>query len=199
MVERVKHERILLERPARVFIERGNETVFETFCTSRDLSISGIFLNSTCLLRVSAQVQIDLEVRPGEILNLNGEVIRRIEFGDREHLPGYAVTFGTLTPKSHETLLRYFVTDRIVQFTKIFQQHFPHLERSVTEQDLALVVNLWEDHRHALIEDSRVAPVKPPPATFAPPPARPPAASERSAPAAQTPARAKKVTAPVRR
>jgi hypothetical protein len=163
MVDRVKHERILLQRPARVFVNKDDEIAFEMFCTSRDLSISGIFLNSEALLRNGMQIQIDLEVRKDEVLNLNGEVIRRIEFGDREHPPGFAVKFGELTPKSHETLLRYFVTDRIVAFSKIFREQFPHLDQSVTEQDLALVVNLWEDHRHALIEESRVAPVKPPP------------------------------------
>lgn len=163
MVERIKHERILLQRPARVFVAKKNELSFEMFCTSRDLSISGIFLNCEGLLRIGMAVQIDLEVRSDEILNLNGEVIRRIEFGDREHQPGFAVKFGELSPKSHETLLRYFVTDRIIAFSKIFREQFPHLDQSVTEQDLALVVNLWEDHRHSLIEESRVAPVKPPP------------------------------------
>ena len=120
MVERIKHERILLARPARVYVERDDETMFEMFCTSRDLSISGIFLNSEALLRIGMAVTIDLEVRKGEWLTLNGEVIRRIEFNDREHDAGFAVRFGTLSAKSHETLLRYFVTDRIVAFTKIF-------------------------------------------------------------------------------
>ncbi|MCC6811175.1 MAG: PilZ domain-containing protein [Deltaproteobacteria bacterium] len=163
MVERIKHERILLQRPARVFVNKKEALIFEMYCTSRDLSISGIFLNSEGLLRIGMPVEIDLEVRNDEILNLNGEVIRRIEFGDREHPPGFAVKFGALSPQSHETLLRYFVTDRIVAFSKIFREQFPHLDQSVTEQDLALVVNLWEDHRHALIEETRVAPVKPPP------------------------------------
>src|SRR5688572_12132128 len=99
MVERIKHERIPLQRPARVFILRDDELMFEMFCTSRDLSISGIFLSTEALLRIGAAVQIDLEVRDGEILSLNGEVIRRIEFGDREHSAGFAVKFGELSPK----------------------------------------------------------------------------------------------------
>lgn len=180
MVERVKHERILLQRPARVFVSSGANVNFEMFCTSRDLSISGIFLNSEGLLRIGMQVQIDLEVRGNEILNLNGEVIRRIEFGDREHPPGFAVKFGVLSPKSHETLLRYFVTDKILIFSKIFREHFPHLDKSVTEQDLALVVNLWEDNRHALAEESRVAPVKPLPQMLDQAPTRRPTQSERT-------------------
>jgi PilZ domain len=105
MVERVKHERILLERPARIFVERDGALLFETYCKSRDLSISGIFLNTSALLRLGTQVDIDLEVRDGEVLSLNGIVIRRIEFGDREHEPGFAVQFGALSPRSHETLL----------------------------------------------------------------------------------------------
>lgn len=221
MADRIKHERILLERPARVFIEAQGTLRFETHCQSRDLSISGIFLNCSALLRVGTHVNVDLEVRPGEVLDLNGEVVRRIEFGDREHEPGFAVKFGELSARAHETLLRYFVTDKIARFTTIFHRHFPHLDNTVSEQDLALIVNLWEDNRHHLSEDSpAVAPVKLPPPTlgpaktsrdtqprdstrpaaplFSPPPVRPqpaPAAPVAKAPAAAKPAAPAKVAA----
>lgn len=172
MAERTKHERILLKRKARVFVGDGETPDFEMFCSSRDLSISGMFLNTDCLLRVGREINVDLEVREGEWLPLVGAVARRIEFNDREHAPGFAVTFGQLSATSRETLLRYFVTARIVEFTKIFRAEFPHLDERVTEQDLALVVNLWEDHRHALVEDGREAPIRPPPKIFEVPAAR---------------------------
>lgn len=168
MVDRIKHERILLQRRARVW--RGNTSdevpSFEMFCVSRDLSISGIFLNSLCLMRNGTEVRVDLEVRDGEWLTLNGHVARRIELADSDHHPGFAVKFGVLSDRSHETLLRYFVTEKIEKYVAIFHQRFPHLVGVVSEQDIALIVNLWEDHRHLLVTDTQDAPVKPAPRTF---------------------------------
>ena len=136
-------------------------------CFSRDLSISGIFLNTEALLRIGGDVQIDLEVHPEEWLALNGEVARRIEFGDREHASGFAVKFGELSDRSHETLLRYFLTDKVVAFYQIFLQRFPHLRDELSEQDAALIVNLWEDNRHALVEEHHNnAPITSPPRIF---------------------------------
>jgi hypothetical protein len=161
MVDRIKHERILLKRRARVFIGKEDTPNFEMFCFSRDLSISGIFLNTETLMRIGLHLEIDLEVRPDEWLRLNGEVTRRIEFGDREHAAGIGVAFGELSDRSHETLLRYFLTDKVLRFYQIFLKRFPHLHEEMTEQDIALVVNLWEDNRHQLVEDTpRDAPVK---------------------------------------
>jgi hypothetical protein len=85
-------------------------------------------------------------------------------------------------------LLRYFVTDKIVDFHERFRKAFPHLDNTVTEQDLALVVNLWEDNRHLLVsEGGSGTPVKAPPRTFGGETARPQAKAAHSAP---TPARA---------
>jgi len=167
VVDRIKHERIPLKRRARVYIGDSEEPSFEMHCYSRDLSISGIFLNTECLLRIDKEVRIDLEVHPEEWLALNGEVARRIEFGDREHAPGFAVAFGELSDRSHETLLRYFLTDKVVAFYQIFLKRFPHLRDELSEQDAALIVNLWEDNRHALVEEShKNAPITTPPRIF---------------------------------
>lgn len=166
VVDRIKHERILLKRRARVWRGDDQHVDFELHCESRDLSISGIFLNTLCLLRNDTEVNVDLEVREDEWLPLNGAVARRIEFDDREHHPGFAVKFGELSDRSHETLLRYFVTEKIEKYTAIFQERFPHLDGIVSEQDIALIVNLWEDHRHLLVHESKDAPVKPAPRSF---------------------------------
>jgi len=166
VADRIKHERIPLKRRARVYIGNSDEPTFEMHCLSRDLSISGIFLNTETLLRIGLDVKIDLEVHPEEWLALNGEVARRIEFNDREHASGFAVAFGELSDRSHETLLRYFLTDKVVAFYQIFLKRFPHLRDELSEQDAALIVNLWEDNRHALVEESHNAPITTPPRIF---------------------------------
>ena len=166
VVDRIKHERIPLKRRARVYVGDSDEPTFEMHCLSRDLSISGIFLNTETLLRIGLDVKIDLEVHPEEWLALNGEVARRIEFNDREHAAGFAVAFGELSDRSHETLLRYFLTDKVVAFYQIFLKRFPHLRDELSEQDAALIVNLWEDNRHALVEESHNAPITTPPRIF---------------------------------
>lgn len=117
-------------------------------------------------MRDGTEVRVDLEVRDGEWLTLNGHVARRIELADGDHHPGFAVKFGVLSDRSHETLLRYFVTEKIEKYVAIFHQRFPHLIGVVSEQDIALIVNLWEDHRHLLVTDTQDAPIKPAPRTF---------------------------------
>lgn len=192
MVDRIKHERIPLKRRARVYIGDSDDPSFEMHCFSRDLSISGIFLNTECLLRIEKDVHIDLEVHPEEWLALNGEVARRIEFGDREHAPGFAVAFGELSDRSHETLLRYFLTDKVVAFYQIFLKRFPHLRDELSEQDAALIVNLWEDNRHALVEEHHNnAPITTPPRIFELPSGR------RPAPPSRAPAKAAVVAKPI--
>jgi hypothetical protein len=174
VVDRIKHERIPLKRRARVYVGDSDAPSFEMHCLSRDLSISGVFLNTECLLRVGTVVQIDLEVHPEEWLSLNGGITRRIEFGDREHAAGFAVEFGELSDRSHETLLRYFLTDKVVAFYQIFLKRFPHLRDEMSEQDAALIVNLWEDNRHSLVSETHNAPVTHTPRIFEAPNKRPP-------------------------
>jgi hypothetical protein len=54
--------------------------------------------------------------------------------------------FTKVDAENRERLLRFFVSERISEFYgERFLVEFPHLESVLSLEDVALVINLWED------------------------------------------------------
>ncbi|MBI5507446.1 MAG: PilZ domain-containing protein [Deltaproteobacteria bacterium] len=147
-VERRKHERIAIEMPTRMWLEEsynGKAIVFEGFARSRDLAIGGTFLASNYLLPVGFPLNLEMRINDNEVLLARGEIVHSISEGDK-HEPGMGIMLTEVDAENRERLLRFFVSARIQEFYGTrFLIEFPHLEAKLSLQDVALVINLWED------------------------------------------------------
>lgn len=146
--DRREHERILIEMPTRMWLDetiRGRDILFEGFARTRDLSIGGTFIKSTYLLPVGFPINLEMDLEDGQYLFARGEVIHTI--GDRsDEDRGMGIVFTEVDSENRELLLRFFVSERIRDFYReTFLVQFPHLENKLSLQDVALVINLWED------------------------------------------------------
>lgn len=145
--ERREHERIPIEMRTRLWLEesyRSQQVVFEGFSETQNLSIGGAFLASSYLLPIGFPVNLEIEIGSEQILSVRGEVVHCL--GEEDPYPGMGVVFTEVDPENRERLLRFFVSNRIREFYgKRFLREFPHLENQLSLEDIALIVNLWED------------------------------------------------------
>ncbi len=145
--DRREHERIDIEMRTRLWLDeqyRGRQIVFEGYSETQNLSIGGTFLTSSYLLPVGFPINMEMETGDGQILAARGEIVHSAAEGEKD--PGMGVIFTEVDAENRERLLRFFVSDRIRQFYRDrFIQEFPHLESVLSLEDVALVINLWED------------------------------------------------------
>jgi hypothetical protein len=143
-----EHERIEIELPTRLWLDEtknGRAVRFEGHAKTRDLSIGGTFLYSEYLLPVGCPINLEMSLDDGDVLSARGEVVHRIRAGEGDE-PGMGVVFTALDAENRERLLRFFVSDRVREFyEQRFIIEFPHLGGVMSLQDVALVINLWED------------------------------------------------------
>lgn len=144
---RREHERIDIQMRTRLWLDehyRGKPIVFEGYSETANLSIGGTFLTSSYALPAGFPINLDMEIGNGEELSARGEVVHSALEGEED--PGMGVIFTEVDAENRERLLRFFVSDRIREFYHgRFIQEFPHLESVLSLQDVALVINLWED------------------------------------------------------
>lgn len=147
-VERREHERIDIQMPTRMWLDEvrhGKNVFFEGHATTRDLAIGGTFLHSSYLLPVGFPVNLEMEIGGGDKLVTRGEIVHRLEPTEARET-GMGVIFTHVDAENRERLLRFFVSERVRTFyTERFVVEFPHLRDVMTLEDVALVVNLWED------------------------------------------------------
>ncbi len=143
-----ENERIAIELPTRLWLDesrRGRPVRFEGYARTRDISIGGTFLHSAYLLPVGCPINLEMTLEDGDILSARGEVAHRISDNEGEE-PGMGIVFTTVDAENRERLLRFFVSDRVREFyEERFIVEFPHLGSVMSLQDVALVINLWED------------------------------------------------------
>ena len=146
--ERRINERIPIQMPTRMWLNEklgSRDVEFEGFATTDNLAIGGVFLHSTYLLPVGFPVNLEMEIEEGESLDVRGEVVHGTT-ADESDLPGMGVLFTKLDAENRERLLRFFVSERIQTFyEERFSKQFPHLQGRFSLQDVALLINLWED------------------------------------------------------
>ena len=141
-------ERIEIQLPTRLWLDEtrnGRQVRFEGHALTRDLAIGGTFLESSYLLPIGCPVNLEMTLDSGDVLSARGEVVHRIKAGESDE-PGMGIIFTAVDAENRERLLRFFVPDRVKQFySKRFVVEFPHLSGRMSLQDVALVINLWED------------------------------------------------------
>jgi hypothetical protein len=141
-------ERIEIELAARLWLDEprnGKPVRFEGHALTRELSIGGTFVTCQYLLPVGCPINVELSIPGGDQLSARGVVAERIAptAGGK---PGMDISFTAVDAENRERLLRFFVSDRVRDFYEDrFKVEFPHLGGVMSLQDVALVVNLWED------------------------------------------------------
>jgi hypothetical protein len=145
---RREHERIDIEMPTRLWLNeerKGKTVVFEGHAKTRDLAIGGTFIQSDYLLPLNFPINLEMRINDDDVLSARGEVVHHLGEGDSGDL-GMGIIFTQVDAENRERLLRFFVSDRVKEFYRDrFVVEFPHLERVMTLEDVALVINLWED------------------------------------------------------
>jgi hypothetical protein len=143
-----ENERIEIELPTRLWLDEtlhGRAVRFEGHAKTKDLSIGGSFLYSEYLLPIGCPINLEMSLDDGDVLSARGEVVHRISEGEGE-VTGMGIVFTAVDAENRERLLRFFVSERVREFyEKRFVVEFPHLSGVMSLQDVALVINLWED------------------------------------------------------
>ena len=169
--ERRDHERIDIEMPTRLWLGetyRGKQIAFEGHAKTLNLAIGGTFLRSSYLLPLGFPLNLEMQLGNGELLLARGEIVHTVSVEEDANESGMGVIFTHVDAENRERLLRFFVSDRIRTFyDDRFLVEFPHLANVLSLQDVALVLNLWEDRDNRLLalKNEAAQPAKlPPPA-----------------------------------
>lgn len=148
MAERVRqYDRIDIELPCRLFVPdqtKKGELKFEAFTTSRNLSLGGVFVSSSFLLKSGLDLWVDISL-PEESLAIRGQVVHVIPLDDIQYQSGMGITFLDVDSHGRETLLRYFTPERYHVYYQTIVEEFPHLKEQFELRDVSLIVNLWEE------------------------------------------------------
>jgi hypothetical protein len=139
-----RYERIEIERPVRLFIQGDQGLDFEAFCTTRNMGLGGLFLESTFLMPEGLELTAELGLPDGP-LPIRSRVAHRVGQDDRTHLTGMGIEFLDVNARGREALLRYFTPKRYERFYADFAAEFPHLKGKQPLRDVSLVLNLWEE------------------------------------------------------
>jgi hypothetical protein len=145
--DRRQHERIAIELPTRLWLNeaRGRRPVqFEGYAVTRDIAVGGTFVQSNYLLPIGCPINLEMQVKDG-VISARGEVVHKVG-ADEAPESGMGIIFTEVDAINRERLLRFFINDTIRRFYEDrFIVEFPHLKGTMSLQDIALVLNLWED------------------------------------------------------
>ncbi len=140
--------------PTRMWLNesyKGKPIQFEGHCRTRNLAIGGIFLDSSYLLPMGFPLNLEVQLETGDVLVARGEIMHTVSVEENADESGMGLIFTHVDAENRERLLRFFVSDRIRDFYEDrFIVEFPHLANVLSLQDIALVLNLWEDRDNRL-------------------------------------------------
>jgi len=141
------YERIEIELPCRLFIPgtgKSPEPKFEAFAISRNLSLGGVFVESSFLLKTGIDLVVEITL-PNEKLPVKGRVVHSIPLDHSQYSSGMGIQFFEVNARGREVLLRFFAPDNYRQFYQSMVEEFSHLGRELGFADVSLVLNLWEE------------------------------------------------------
>lgn len=139
-----RYERIEIELPVRLFVPGAGGLRFEASFTSRNLGLGGVFVSSDFLLPEGMALFAELRLPAGP-LAVRSRVAHVVGHGHPELETGLGIEFLELDARGREALLRYFTPAGYQAFHAALLAEFPHLGRDLPLDDVALVLNLWEE------------------------------------------------------
>jgi hypothetical protein len=142
-----RYERIDIDLPCRLFIpeeDKKGGLRLQAFTMSKNLGLGGVFVESTFLLKAGLELWVELKL-PSESLAIRGQVAHAVPLDHSDYLSGMGIEFLDVDSHGRETLLRYFTPERYHVFYDAMTKEFPHLSKEFENQDVSLIVNLWEE------------------------------------------------------
>jgi hypothetical protein len=154
-MERRHADRKEIDLRARVFKEgEGGQLMFESWARTRNLSLNGVYIDSTAIPRVGTHLRVELFFEGSkETLVAAGEVAFVTDFSQGSHPAGFGFRFSAMNPQNRERLMRYFILRPLQRCYERMVEEFPHVGKRLTLRDAALVVNYWENNKEALIRE----------------------------------------------
>jgi hypothetical protein len=139
-----RYERIDIELPCRLYVPGDDGLRFEAHCTSLDLGLGGVFVSSSFLLRPGLGLFVELRLPRGP-LAVRARVVHVVQHDDPALATGMGLAFEDVDAAGRETLLRFFAPSTYATFHEGLLAEFPHLGERLPLEDVALILNLWEE------------------------------------------------------
>lgn len=150
--ERRLYERIDIALPCRLWIAEeptggkkapSGELRFEAYARSFNLSLGGVFLETSFLLKEGLVLTVDLGLPDGR-LPIRGKVAHAVSQEEAGGPSGLGIQFLDIDARSREALLRFFTPTRYQRFLDAVAREFPHLPKELPQDRVSLLLNLWE-------------------------------------------------------
>lgn len=128
---------------ARLYGGNGRGTYLEAQLTSRDVSLSGVFLASTFFLPIDTPVRVEFDVPAVGRVAAEGRVARV------QHAPesGIGVEFARFAEGSLEALISVFIADEVRTFVESYCRKRRGERDTPTPTSLLHGILAWEIHR----------------------------------------------------
>jgi PilZ domain len=115
--------RARLRVPFRVWIGEGADRRFSATLGSENLSVSGVFLESTFFLPVETELMVRFELEPkGAPVEARAEVLRQERTDDRTGRTGMGLRFLEFFKQTEVTLARLFLGEQLRRFAEGYLQ-----------------------------------------------------------------------------
>jgi hypothetical protein len=115
--------RAKLRVPFRVWIGEGADRRFSATLGSENLSVSGVFLESTFFLPVETELMVRFELEPkGAPVEARAEVLRQERTDDRTGRTGMGLRFLEFFKQTEVTLARLFLGEQLRRFAEGYLQ-----------------------------------------------------------------------------
>jgi hypothetical protein len=115
--------RAKLRVPFRVWIGEGADRRFSATLGSENLSVSGVFLESTFFLPVETELMVRFELEPkGAPVEARAEVLRQERSDDRTGRTGMGLRFLEFFKQTEVTLARLFLGEQLRRFAEGYLQ-----------------------------------------------------------------------------
>lgn len=115
----------------------GKTKSFEATLHSRDISVGGVFLESTFGLKLGQKLNVEFKVPPKDrMVQARGTVVRvESAQGQRRGAPGFAIRFDEYVGSSRVALANYFLGPELKEFVQKYarENHLKHSDADVEQ------------------------------------------------------------------
>ena len=121
------------------------ERRFEAHLKSADISVSGVFFESTFLLKVGQRVDVELTLPPRRRVVASGPVVRAQALGGHGEIrSGFAVRFDDYRDDSEVALANYFLAPQLRAFLERYAKRQKVKPSSFFLEQAVEVLAAWE-------------------------------------------------------
>lgn len=143
---RRRYPRAGLNVKVRLSIGTGRDKRFEATLHARNISVSGVFFESTFFLKLGQMVDVELQLPPrGRLVRARGRVVR-VESMDEsgKAISGFALRFEEYFDSSDVVLANYFLAPALRDFVERYAQKNRLRAPSEYVEQVVDILSAWE-------------------------------------------------------